>query len=377
MAPLPRGIRKHTSRQGFEVRVTAMDPQTGESRRFSAYAKTLPEAKSLLRDMKDRSRIALLPKDSNTTLANWAEMWCSEFLPLKDLASSTKELYFGLAKSHLLNSELGKLKMSHLTAQKIEKYLVVELGEGSASLKRNVYAVLSHLMKDAVRNGVIARSPLADVSRPKANKKESRFISQGDLESLLNELESNRYLNVFQFILQTGLRRGEVLALSWQDVDMANSFINVRASLDSKMRRGAVKTAKSQRTLDLNPSAIQILKKQKIRQLEETLLGGNGVRGQDGWDPVFTNEKGAPICPRALLRVLQRASTKANLNQSGGSASIGIHTLRHFVASKLLTAGVDMLTVSRILGHDSIQTTVDIYGHIEDKSRKLALSLLA
>ena len=377
MAQLPRGIRKHTSRQGFEVRVTAVDPQTGESRRYSTYAKTLAEAKITLQEMKNRSRIAVLPKDSNSTLSNWVEVWCSEFLPLKDLAHSTKELYLGLARSHLVNSDLGKLKMSQLTAQKVEKFLALELGQSSASLKRNLYAVLSHLMKDAVRNGVIARSPLTEVPRPKASKKESKFISQLDLENLLHELESSRYLSVFQFILQTGLRRGEVLALSWQDVDLANAVISVRSSLDSKMRRGAVKTAKSRRTLDLNPSAMQILKKQKIRQFEEALLAGNGVRCQDGWDPVFTNEKGAPICPRALLRVLQRASARANVNSSGGSASIGIHTLRHFVASKLLTAGVDMLTVSRILGHDSIQTTVDIYGHIEDKSRKLALSLLA
>jgi site-specific recombinase XerD len=79
----------------------------------------------------------------------------------------------------------------------------------------------------------------------------------------------------------------------------------------------------------------------------------------------------------ALLRTLQNAATKAGLGSSSDKGSIGMHTLRHFVATKLLTSGVDHLVVSRILGHDSIQTTVNIYGHMEDSSRKSALALLA
>lgn len=375
MAQLPRGIRKHTSRSGYEVRLTAKDPHTGESRRFSAYAKSLPEAREKLREMDTRSRQHLLARDSRMTLADWAAEWTNTVLPHKELANSTKTLYGGLLLTHVASSPVSKTRLCNLQPLQFEKFFRTDLGNTSASLKRNVYAVLSHLFKDAVRARLISTTPLREVPRPKAVKQEARFISQGELSSLLDSLGSSRYADVFHLILQTGLRRGEVLGLSWNDVNLQTNQLQVKASLSANKQRGPVKTIKSLRTLDLNSVALAILKRQKARQnLERLSLGG--LYSQTGWDPVFTNESGSPVCPRALLRTLQNAASKAGLT-TGNLGSIGIHTLRHFVASKLLTSGVDILVVSRILGHDSIQTTVDIYGHMEDSTRKSALALLA
>lgn len=376
MAQLPRGIRKHTSRAGYEVRITASDPQTGSSRRFSTYAKSLSEAKEKLREMENRTRQALLPLDSSISLAKWVEEWIREVLPHKELANSTKELYKGLLATHVISASIGQVKVSALQSLRMEKFFKAELGEASASLRRNVYAALSHVFRDAVRTSLIATSPLRDVARPKSLKQEARFISQDDLTRLLESLQASRHIEVFNLILQTGLRRGEVLALSWSDVDLKNSRIHVNASLSSQKKRGAVKTSKSQRTLDLNPTAVSILKRQRASLALEKLSLGS-LHSPTPWEPVFTTESGAPVCPRALLRTLQNAAAKAGLGSSADKGSIGIHTLRHFVATKLLTSGVDLLVVSRILGHDSIQTTVDIYGHMEDSTRKQALALLA
>jgi integrase len=375
VAQLPKGIRKHTSRDGYEVRITARDPHAGVSRRVSAYAKSLPEAKEKLRDMEARSRQHLLARDSQMTLADWAAEWTATVLPHKELADSTKTLYGGLLVSHLVSSSIGRTKLCNLQPLQFEKFFRAELGNASASLRRNIYAVVSHLFKDAIRARLIATTPLRDVPRPKAIKNEARFVSQAELERLLESLKSSRYADVFNLILQTGLRRGEVLALSWNDVNLQNSQMQVKASLSANKQRGSLKTIKSQRTLDLNPVALAILKRQKARQNLERLSLGE-LYSQTGWDPVFTNESGSPVCPRGLLRTLQNAASKAGLT-TGSLGSIGIHTLRHFVASKLLTSGVDILVVSRILGHDSIQTTVDIYGHMEDSTRKSALALLA
>ena len=375
MAQLPKGIRKHTSRAGYEVRLTARDPHTGESRRFSAYAKSLPEAREKLKEMDTRSRQHLLARDSQITLADWAAEWTKTVLPHKELANSTKTLYGGLLVTHVASSPLGKTRLCNLQPLQFEKFFRTELGSASASLKRNVYAVMSHLFKDAVRGRLIATTPLRDVPRPRAVKQEARFVSQAELERLLECLKSSKHADVFNLILQTGLRRGEVLALSWNDVNLQNSQMQIRASLSANKQRGPVKTLKSQRTLDLNSAAIAILKRQKAHQNLDRLSFGE-VYSPTPWDPVFTNESGSPVCPRALLRTLQNATDKVGLT-AGNLGSIGIHTLRHYVASKLLTSGVDILVVSRILGHNSIQTTVDIYGHIQDSTRKHALALLA
>lgn len=376
MAQLPRGIRKHTSRAGYEVRLTAKDSHTGVSRRFSSYAKSLPEARQMLSEMKAKTHQSLLAKDSQMTLSKWAQEWTRDVLPHKPLAASTKSLYGGLLSTHVISTPIGTSRLCNLQPLRLEKFFQSELRNSSASLRRNLYAVLAQVFKDAIRARVIAISPLREVQRPRPTKQESRFISQDELSKLLESLKGSRYLDVFNLILQTGLRRGEILALSWENIDFRSGQLHVKASLGSNRQRGPLKTAKSQRTLDLNPTAIAILRAQKSRQnLEKLSLGA--LYSPTDWDPVFTTETGSPVCPRALLRTLQNAAKKAQLSQEANLGSIGIHTLRHFVASKLLTSGVDLLVVSRILGHESIQTTVDIYGHVEDSSRKSALALLA
>jgi integrase len=95
------------------------------------------------------------------------------------------------------------------------------------------------------------------------------------------------------------------------------------------------------------------------------------------WNPVFQTEDGKASQPRVLLRAIQSAANRCGLNDSGHADQVGVHTLRHFVASRLLENGVEMMVVSRILGHESIKTTVDIYGHLQDNQRKQALSSLA
>ena len=185
-----------------------------------------------------------------------------------------------------------------------------------------------------------------------------------------------RYLPVAQLILQTGLRRGEALGLSWEDVDLVSQQLQVMFTLDAKGRRGAPTTARSIRTLDLNTKAIALLRGLKKAQNEFRLQLGHIYAGCD-WNPVYSSEDGTASQPRVFLRAVQNAAERCNLNLLGQTDRVGVHTLRHFGASKLLANGVEMMVVSRILGHESIKTTVDIYGHLQDNQRKQALSSLA
>lgn len=376
MSKLPSGIRRHTTRPGFEVRVTFRDPVTMSSKRVSAYAKSLAEAKQKLRELEDRSAKNHAPSDSKMMLQDWAQVWVDEVLASKGLAQTTQDLYVSVLRSHLLNSPLGRTPLSQLTPFAIEKHMQFLGLSKSSSLQRVFFALISHLLRDAVRAKRISANPLSEVSRPKASKSEARFLSESEMELLTKALMQDRYGNVFTFILQTGLRRGEVLGLSWDDVDFENRRIQVRASLDAKKRRGPTKTQRSRRTLDLNDRAFAILSSQRLGQLEQRIKLG-ALYQEQAWKPVFTTPLGQPICPRALLRRLQDTANRIGLSAADNKASIGIHTLRHYVATKLIGSGVDLLVTSRILGHDSIQTTVDIYGHVEDESRRAALAKLA
>ena len=373
---IPRGIRKVSSRDGFEIRIRFKDPITGESRRVSGYAKTLPEAKKKQRDMISRIEANQRPKDDSITLADWAISWLEVQVPLLELKPNTTDLYAGLLTKHLLSSKLGKMRMSRIAPVHVSTFMK-ELSEGSGqSLLRNMYTVLTHLFRSATQNGLIAKSPLEHLRRPKQKRQEVRFLADDELIAMLKELQVSRYLSVAELILQTGLRRGEALGLSWDDVDIANQQLHVRHTIDAKGRRGAPKTTRSVRTLDLNIKALAVLRSLRKAQNESKLRLG-GFYAECEWNPVFTTDHGKPSQPRVFLRAVQNAAKRCGLDDETQKDRVGVHTLRHYVASKLLANGVEMMVVSRIMGHESIKTTVDIYGHLQDSQRRQALTFLA
>ena len=168
-------------------------------------------------------------------------------------------------------------------------------------------------------------------------------------------------------LANTGLRRGEALALRWADVDFEKEVLRVRGTLarvDGQLVVTAPKTAKSKRTIRLSPAAARILRALKASQTAERLKAGSQWV-QTGY--VFTTETGRPCDPRHALRALKVASDRAGL------PGIGLHTLRHSAASVMISNGVPLKVVSEILGHASISVTGDIYGHVAPEVSASAL----
>ena len=373
---LPQGIRRHSTRDGFEIRIRYRDPITGVSKRASGYAKTLPEAKRKQREMLHRLDQNQRPLDDTVTFGDWLKNWQAQQLPLMGLKPNTEDLYRNLARKHLESSSLATMRLSSVAPLHLGSFMKDLGGHGGQSLLRNTYTVLTHLFESAVRNGLLRQNPLQHIKRPKQAKQEVRFLSDPEMSTLMEELAKSRYLPVAQLILQTGLRRGEALGLSWDDVDLVRQQLHVRFTLDAKGRRGSPKTSRSIRTLDLNEKAIAVLRMLKKAHSESRLRLGPLYVGCE-WNPVFSTEDGKASQPRVFLRAVQNAAGRCGLDELGFADRVGVHTLRHYVATRLLTKGTEMLVVSRILGHESIKTTVDIYGHLQDDQRKQALSSLA
>ena len=373
---LPQGIRRHSTRDGFEIRIRYRDPITGVSKRASGYAKTLPEAKRKQREMLHRLDQNQRPLDDTVTFGDWLKNWQAQQLPLMGLKPNTEDLYRNLARKHLESSSLATMRLSSVAPLHLGSFMKDLGGHGGQSLLRNTYTVLTHLFESAVRNGLLRQNPLQHIKRPKQAKQEVRFLSDPEMSTLMEELAKSRYLPVAQLILQTGLRRGEALGLSWDDVDLVRQQLHVRYTLDAKGRRGSPKTSRSIRTLDLNDKAIAVLRMLKKAHSESRLRLGPLYVGCE-WNPVFSTEDGKASQPRVFLRAVQNAAGRCGLDELGFADRVGVHTLRHYVATRLLTKGTEMLVVSRILGHESIKTTVDIYGHLQDNQRKQALSSLA
>ncbi len=268
-------------------------------------------------------------------------------------------MYATVAHTHIIDSDLGATALHRLTARKVEAWVAERRRKGLAELTiRSTYTVLCSVLDTAVRDRAIAENPTAVVKRPMVTAKEALFLSPAQIEGILEESQDSRYQPVFAVLANTGLRRGEALALRWGDVDLTNRRIQVRGTLSREHGDLVVtdtKTEKSKRVLFMTDELAGILRGVGKRQAEERLRAGS-VWQETGF--VFTTELGHPCDPRNALRSFKVAAERVGVPQAG------LHTLLHSAASVMLSKGVPLKVVSEILGHSSTAITRDVHGHV-------------
>jgi integrase len=231
--------------------------------------------------------------------------------------------------------------------------------------------VLRAGLDGAVRDGLLAKNPAAAVARPGVARKEAKHASAVDMNKLLLCAEGLRYRNVLALIAATGMRRGEALALHWDQVDLNKGVLLVRGTLGrvgGKLVITEPKTDRSRRTIPIAAPLVAMLQAHRADQEAERIAAG------DQWQVhglVFATEFGTPVDPRNILRTIQIAAQKAAISD------IGVHTLRHSAAVAWLESGVHIKAVADLLGHSSIAITGDTYGHTSDDAARAAVEGLA
>lgn len=205
---------------------------------------------------------------------------------------------------------------------------------------------------------MIATNPAAVVHPPKVDESEIEIATDTEIGKVLEHLRGrNRQLYTIALLaLATGMRRGELLALRWQDIEegrikVERSLEQTRAGLKFK----APKTKRSRRAVTIPASTMAELRAHKLIQQEQRLALGLGRLSAD--DLVFTMADGSPRKPNALTNDWLRATMAVGRR-------INLHVLRHTHVSNLIAAGVDILTVSRRVGHASPAITLSVYGHL-------------
>lgn len=220
---------------------------------------------------------------------------------------------------------------------------------------------LSRIMAFAVRRGMAPANPVTRLERgerPSVGRREMRILERDDIEKLL-AAASDRYRPLLATAVFTGLRLGELLGLTWADIDLDAGLVRVRKQLDTK--HGTLvetKTPQAVRDVVLMPALGRLLREHKLASPHSTRT-----------DPVFASTKGTPMHVRNISRRgLEKAIEKAELDEEG-KPRFRFHDFRHTFASLLIAQGADVVFVSRQIGHANPSITLGIYSHLFDRAQ--------
>jgi integrase len=349
----------------WEGRVSYKDPASGRLKPVSVYGKTRAEAVEKLKEKMTRIEAGLPIRDSSVTVGQYAKQWLERTLPVSGNRAQSIGTYRSNVSARILPLDIAAVSMEKLRPHHVEDWLAAlqARGLGSAS-RRQAYSVLKSLLDTAVRDKLLTRNPVPELPRPKkAPKRKPRFLTAGEVERLLDAAKTARvYRPVVEFLVHTGMRRGEALAVTWENVDMEGRVIFSDATLvrvNGKLIRQEVpKTDDSARWIPMT------------EQCHELLLAQSPAPSGLVW----MTRDGGLLEPHNLWRAVVTAAAKAKL------ADVHPHTLRHTAASLMIGAGVPLKAVSEFLGHSSISITADLYGQIQpnvvkDAAAKLGAAL--
>ncbi len=338
--------------------------ETGKLVRKSVYGKTKAEVQekkaALLEEHKGRTYLDA----DKITLRQWLEKWLDLYARTK-VRQNTFEGYQFIVKNHLIPA-LGSIKLGKLQATQIQFMINKILDSGrSRRLAEFSFAVLRAALRQALKEELIYRDPTLATSLPKKTRKEITPLSDSQWNALLQTASNGSYRFWYPALLLewgTGIRRGELTALRWRDVDFQRGVIFIsQAAITTKdgPKLNEPKSAKSRRTIPLPQIALDELKRHKAKQAAARLKAENW---EDN-DLVFPTRSGSLQDPCAVTRSFANLVKAAGLIKPDGSPLINFHALRHDHASRLFAQGEHPRDVQDRLGHASITLTMDTYTH--------------
>jgi integrase len=300
------------------------------------------------------------------TLAQFLESWLDDSARQK-VRGTTLNRYQNIVRCSLV-PHIGRVLLGDLTPQHILRLQRRLLDAGLAPrsvLKARV--VLGAALNDAERWGLISRNPVRLTDPPRIPELDHEAIPPERVYGLLDALQGHRLEALFIVAVALGLRRGEVVGLKWEDVDLEAGVLRVRRSVQRVPRQGLqeleLKTKTSRRDIALPGLAVAALRAQRERQLFERRLA------PDAWQErgfVFATATGTPLEPRNVNRSLYLALERAGLPHQR------FHDLRHACATLLLLQGEDLRVVQEVLGHASYTTTANVYAHVLPRLKRQA-----
>lgn len=360
-------IKKYLTKDG-ETRYMlqaylGVDPFTGKQKRTTRRGfKTQKEAKKAERELLlSVEENGFTDHSSKPTFKEVADLW------LKSYETTVKPTTYQNTKNYLeaiIENHFKDIRIDSVSVSMMQK-IVIDLSKKYVAYLSQL-SIINRVFKYAVHLDIIQTNPVDRIIRPKQQKprKEKIALTKEELNQFLTLAKKDArpvLYTAWHTLAYTGLRRGELLGLEWSDIDFENKTISVNKTLvtvNGSLYTQSPKTKRSTRTISLDDATIQVLKNWKLEQKKQFFK--NDVKSKD---IVITNIKGSYLDFAYFRDELKKFLSTHNLKR------FSVHSLRHTHASLLFEAGIEPKTISDRLGHSNIQTTLNMYTHLNDKQR--------
>ena len=364
-------IRKRSDGR-WEARIIVGHKNDGSPMYKSAFAKTQKSALKELHHLIELYRDVDLTEDCRMTLGEWLDKWLDEYM-IFTIREGTLDSYHTMVKNQV-KPFIGGKQIASLTTADMQKFYNKIKKEGRVrehpihgktladSMVRGVHMMLHEALDTAVKERLIAKNPTNGTTVPKCNYPEKQILGDDQLETFLKAIKGHEYWCDFFYVeVMTGLRRGEICGLKWQDINFEENKLQVKRSVSVKkgggVSIGETKTETGVRSILMPPSVADVLQNRKQTAITEWVF------------PNFMHPE-QPISPATAYRKLKIILKHAGL------PLIRFHDLRHTFATHATHGGVDPKTLAGILGHTNASFTLDTYTHVTNDMQKAASNIV-
>ena len=329
-------------------------------------SKSKTECERKLRELRDSLSDDIVKSSDDVTFGEWIDKWYRDYVK-PFVKPKTQIDYENHIYKHII-PEIGKIKLKELTQADLQKFYarlktngrlihVEKCGSGvSNKLVRGTHVICSTALDKALAEQLITKNPAKGCKLPPKKSREMKTLSKEEMYRFLIQAKEYGLYELFVLELSTGVRRGELLALKWNDLNFRTCELNISRqvyTVNGELIVDTPKTKASIRTIVLPEDIVEMLKEYKKTVDSEWIF------------PSPKNTKN-PRWPSAVRNALSRILERADCN------NVRFHDLRHTFATMSLEYGMDVKTLSSVIGHTSVRTTLDIYSHTTDTMQQNA-----
>ncbi len=350
----------------WEGRLVVGYKENGYAKTKSVTAPTKTECEERLKKLREEVGRRSERIKPEMLFGDWIDFWYQNFSKPK-LRPTTQACYEGRIYTHII-PQIGQIPLNKLTQNELQQFYarlkksgrkkhVEKFGEGlSDRMVRSCHTTCRTALEKAVTEGLIRINPAVGCKLPPKKAKEMQVLTPAEIIRFLTQAKEEGYYEIFLLELTTGMRRGEIIGLKWRDLDLATGELHIARQVIRVKGETVIsqpKTKSSLRTVILAPDMVEIL-----AELKQTITG-------EWMFPSPVND-GQPRNPCALYHRFQTILERANCKR------VRFHDLRHTFATMAIENGMDIKTLSAMIGHVSAETTLNIYSHITDTMQQQA-----